>query len=65
VNICLSVFFEFVRNLLLVRIQADLPRAEKNIDEIPENLNQTFDRLRQSDIDVELFDVLSSFNDLN
>ncbi|MFT6924849.1 MAG: F0F1-type ATP synthase gamma subunit [Psychromonas sp.] len=64
-NICLSVFFEFVRNLLLVRIQADLPRAEKNIDEIPENLNQTFDRLRQSDIDVELFDVLSSFNDLN
>lgn len=44
---------------------AAMQRAEKNIDEIQENLNQTFHRLRQSDIDEELSDVLSGFNALN
>lgn len=44
---------------------AAMQRAEKNIDEIQENLNQTFNRLRQSEIDEELFDVLSGFNALN
>jgi F-type H+-transporting ATPase subunit gamma len=44
---------------------AAMQRAEKNIDELQENLNQTFHRLRQSDIDEELFDVLSGFNALN
>ncbi|MBU3022312.1 F0F1 ATP synthase subunit gamma [Aestuariibacter sp. A3R04] len=44
---------------------AAMQRAEKNIDEIQENLNQTFHRLRQSDIDEELSDVLSGFNASN
>lgn len=44
---------------------AAMQRAEKNIDEIQENLNQTFHRLRQSDIDEELSDVLSGFNALS
>lgn len=44
---------------------AAMQRAEKNIDEIQENLNQTFHRLRQSEIDEELFDVISGFNALN
>ncbi|MGO2511334.1 F0F1 ATP synthase subunit gamma [Marinomonas polaris] len=44
---------------------AAMQRAEKNIDEIQENLNKTFHRLRQSDIDEELSDVLSGFNALN
>ncbi len=42
-----------------------MQRAEKNIDELQENLNRTFHRLRQSDIDEELFDVLSGFEALN
>jgi F-type H+-transporting ATPase subunit gamma len=44
---------------------AAMQRAEKNIGELQENLNQTFTPLRQSDIDEELFDVLSGFNALN
>jgi F-type H+-transporting ATPase subunit gamma len=44
---------------------AAMQRAEKNIDEIQENLNKTFHRLRQSDIDEELSDVLSGFNALS
>lgn len=40
---------------------AAMQRADKNIDELLENLNGTFHRLRQSGIDEELFDVISSF----
>ncbi len=42
-----------------------MQRAEKNIDELQEDLNRTFHRLRQSDIDEELFDVLSGFEALS
>jgi F-type H+-transporting ATPase subunit gamma len=38
---------------------AAMQRAEKNIDELVEELSQTFRRLRQTSIDEELFDVLS------
>jgi F-type H+-transporting ATPase subunit gamma len=43
---------------------AAMQRAEKNIDELKEDLNRTFHRLRQSVIDEELFDVLSGFEAL-
>lgn len=43
---------------------AAMQRAEKNIDELLEALNRTFHRLRQSDIDEELFDVVSGFEAL-
>jgi F-type H+-transporting ATPase subunit gamma len=42
-----------------------MQRAEKNIDELVEDLNGTFHRLRQSGIDEELFDVISSFEALS
>ena len=38
-----------------------MQRADKNIDELLEDLNQKFHRLRQSGIDEELFDVVSGF----
>jgi F-type H+-transporting ATPase subunit gamma len=38
---------------------AAMQRAEKNIDELLEDLNRSFHRLRQSTIDEELFDVIS------
>jgi F-type H+-transporting ATPase subunit gamma len=41
-----------------------MQRAEKNIDEILENLNQTFHQLRQSSIDEELFDIVAGFDAL-
>jgi F-type H+-transporting ATPase subunit gamma len=41
-----------------------MQRAEKNIDELLEDLNNTFHRLRQSSIDEELFDVVSGFEAL-
>ncbi len=41
-----------------------MQRAEKNIDELVEALNQDFHRLRQSGIDEELFDVMSGFEAL-
>ena len=44
---------------------AAMQRAEKNIDELLEDLNRTFHRLRQSSIDEELFDVLSGFEALS
>ena len=44
---------------------AAMQRAEKNIDELVENLNQTFRRLRQTSIDEELFDVLSGYESLS
>jgi len=44
---------------------AAMQRAEKNIDDQLENLNQTFHRLRQSSIDEELFDVVSGYESLS
>ncbi|MEO6421310.1 MAG: F0F1 ATP synthase subunit gamma, partial [Candidatus Nitrotoga sp.] len=41
-----------------------MERADKNINELLENLDGTFYRLRQSDIDEELFDVVSGFEAL-
>ncbi|MFT7461097.1 MAG: F-type H+-transporting ATPase subunit gamma [Planctomycetota bacterium] len=43
---------------------AAMQRAEKNIEELQEDLNRTYHRLRQSDIDEELFDVVSGFEAL-
>jgi F-type H+-transporting ATPase subunit gamma len=43
---------------------AAMQRADKNIDELLEDLNRTFHRLRQSGIDEELFDVISGFEAL-
>ncbi len=42
-----------------------MERADKNIDELLEDLNGTFHRLRQSGIDEELFDVISGFEALS
>ena len=44
---------------------AAMQRAEKNIDDLLGNLNQTFRRLRQTSIDEELFDVLSGYESLS
>ncbi|MGA2148587.1 MAG: F0F1 ATP synthase subunit gamma [Bryobacteraceae bacterium] len=43
---------------------AAMQRADKNIDELLEDLNRTFHRLRQDGIDEELFDVVSGFEAL-
>ncbi len=43
---------------------AAMQRADKNIDELLEDFNGTFHRLRQSGIDEELFDVISGFEAL-
>lgn len=43
---------------------AAMQRAEKNIDELLEDLNRSFRRLRQNSIDEELFDVISGFEAL-
>ena len=43
---------------------AAMQRAEKNIDELMEDLNRSFHRLRQNSIDEELFDVVSGFEAL-
>ena len=43
---------------------AAMERADKNIDDLLENLRGTFHRLRQSGIDEELFDVISGFEAL-
>jgi F-type H+-transporting ATPase subunit gamma len=44
---------------------AAMQRAEKNIDELLDDLNRTFHRLRQSGIDEELFDVVTGFEALS
>jgi F-type H+-transporting ATPase subunit gamma len=44
---------------------AAMQRADKNIEEMLEDLNGTFHRLRQSSIDEELFDVVSGFEALS
>jgi F-type H+-transporting ATPase subunit gamma len=43
---------------------AAMQRAEKNIDEILDELNRSFHRLRQESIDEELFDVISGYEAL-
>jgi len=43
---------------------AAMQRAEKNIDELLEDLSRSFHRLRQNGIDEELFDVVSGFEAL-
>jgi len=43
---------------------AAMQRADKNIDELLEDLKGTFHRLRQSGIDEELFDVIAGFEEL-
>ena len=43
---------------------AAMERADRNIDELLEDLNSNFHRLRQSGIDAELFDVISGFEAL-
>ena len=43
---------------------AAMERADRNIDELLENLQATFHQLRQSGIDEELFDVISGFEAL-
>ena len=43
---------------------AAMQRAEKNIEELMEDLNRSFHRLRQSGIDEELFDVIAGFEAL-
>lgn len=45
------------------RLEA-MQRAEKNIDEMLNDLKQSYNRLRQSTIDEELFDVVSGFEAL-
>jgi F-type H+-transporting ATPase subunit gamma len=44
---------------------AAMQRAEKNIEELLEDLSGTFHRLRQSGIDAELFDVIAGFESLS
>ncbi len=44
---------------------AAMQRADKNIQELLEDLNRAFHRLRQSGIDEELFDVISGFEALS
>lgn len=44
---------------------AAMQRADKNIDDLLEELNGRFHRLRQSGIDEELFDVISSVEALS
>jgi F-type H+-transporting ATPase subunit gamma len=41
-----------------------MQRAEKNIEELLEDLHRHFHQLRQSGIDEELFDVISGFEAL-
>ena len=41
-----------------------MQRAEKNIEDILEDLNRTLHRVRQESIDEELFDVVSGFEAL-
>jgi len=43
---------------------AAMQRAETNIEELLEDLNRSFQRLRQSGIDEELFDVVAGFEAL-
>ena len=42
-----------------------MQRADKNVEDLLEDLSRTFHRLRQNDIDEELFDVISGFEALS
>lgn len=44
---------------------AAMERADRNINELLENLHGSFNRLRQSSIDEELFDVVSGYEALS
>ena len=44
---------------------AAMQRADQNLDELLEDLNSAYHRLNQSNIDEELFDVISGFEALN
>lgn len=44
---------------------AAMQRAERNIDTLLDTLNASFHRLRQDNIDEELFDVITGFEALN
>jgi alternate F1F0 ATPase F1 subunit gamma len=44
---------------------AAMQRADKNIDELPEDLTRTCHRLRQNGIDEELFEIISGFEALS
>jgi len=44
---------------------AAMERADRNIDELLENLHGKFHRMRQSGIDAELFDVISGYEALS
>lgn len=44
---------------------AAMQRADKNIEELLADLGGTYNRLRQSNIDEELFDVIAGFEALN
>lgn len=44
---------------------AAMQRAEKNIDDLLNDLGHTFHRLRQSSIDEELFDVVAGFQSIS
>jgi F-type H+-transporting ATPase subunit gamma len=44
---------------------ATTQRADKNISELLEDLNRTYQTLRQNSIDAELFDVISGFETLS
>ena len=65
--IFVSIFRACVESLMSENASrlAAMQRAEKNIDDLLENLNGTFHRLRQSGIDEELFDVISGFEALS
>jgi len=41
-----------------------MQRADKNIEDMLDNLSHKFHRLRQSSIEEELFDVVSGFEAL-
>ncbi len=44
---------------------AAMQRAEKNIEQVLEELNRTFHRVRQESIDEELFDVIAGYESLS
>ncbi len=44
---------------------AAMQRADKNIDELLEDLNSSFHRIRQNNIDEELFDVIAGYEALS
>jgi F-type H+-transporting ATPase subunit gamma len=42
-----------------------MQRAEKNIEQVLEDLNRTFHRVRQESIDEELFEVVAGYESLS